>query len=95
MVTSFLSRLECRVKPLRLGDVSLLGHFDTFFSGAEAKLIDISQAVIEKATELRASYNFKTPDAIHLATAILAGCSAFLTGDKSLARCTEIPVEVL
>jgi predicted nucleic acid-binding protein len=37
----------------------------------------------------------KTPDAIHLASAILAGCSAFLTNDHALARCKEIAVELL
>ena len=34
-------------------------------------------------------------DAIHLATAILSGVSTFLTGDRNLARCTEVSVEIL
>jgi hypothetical protein len=30
-----------------------------------------------------------------LASAILAGATSFLTGDRDLARCTEVPVEIL
>ena len=51
--------------------------------------------MIERATELRARYNLKTPDAIHYATAVEVGATVFLTGDRALARCSEVPVEVL
>jgi hypothetical protein len=43
----------------------------------------------------RASFKVTTPDALHLPSAIVAGAETFLTGDQSLARCTQIPVEVL
>ena len=51
--------------------------------------------MIDQATELRARYNFRSPDAIHLATAILIGAEVFLTSDQKLAQCTEIRVVVL
>jgi predicted nucleic acid-binding protein len=95
LLTSRLTRLECRVKPLRAGDAALLALYDAFFAGPEVGLSEITDAVIEKATELRAALNIKTPDAIHLATAVLSGAAAFLTGDRRLARCTEVAVEVL
>jgi predicted nucleic acid-binding protein len=95
LLTSRLTRLECRVKPLRLGDAALLALYDAFFASAEVALLEVTEPVLEKATEIRAYLNLKTPDAIHLASAILAGASAFLTGDRNLARCTEIPVEIL
>jgi predicted nucleic acid-binding protein len=75
--------------------VALLALYDAFFAGVEVEILDLSSAVVEKATVLRASLNVKTPDALHLASGILAGASAFLTGGRSLARCLEIPVEVL
>jgi predicted nucleic acid-binding protein len=37
----------------------------------------------------------RTPDAILIATAIMAGCDAFLTNDKRLKQVTEIKVLVL
>ncbi len=70
LVTSRLSRLECRYKPLKAGELATLAQFDVFFSGVEVVMPDVSAAVIERATELRARYNLKTPDALHYATAM-------------------------
>ena len=95
LATSRLSRLECRSKPLRAGDVATLAQFDVFFAGVELVVVDVSAAVVERATDLRAKYNLKTPDALHYATAVEAGAAVFLTGDRTLSRCTEVPVEVL
>lgn len=95
LVTSRLSRLECRSKPLRLGDAATLAQFDVFFAGVELVLVEVTAAVVERATELRARYNLKTPDSLHYATAVEAGAAVFLTGDRGLSRCSDIPVEVL
>ena len=95
LVTSRLTRLECRSKPLRLSDLATLAQFDVFFAGVELILAEVNPAVIERATELRARYNLKTPDAIHFATAVECGATLFLTGDRALARCSEVAVEVL
>lgn len=95
LVTSRLTRLECRSKPLRAGDLATLAQFDVFFTGVELVLADVSAAVIERATDLRAKHNLKTPDALHYATAVEIGATVFLTGDRGFARCTEVPVEVL
>jgi hypothetical protein len=46
LVTSRLTRLECRSKPLRAGDLVTLGHFDVFFAGVELVLVEVSPAVI-------------------------------------------------
>lgn len=95
VITSQLSRLECRVKPLRDGDATLLAAFDAFFARRLLSLIEISADVLDRATELRARYGLRTPDAIHVATAIEARADIFLTGDTSLRRVSDIPVEVL
>lgn len=95
LVTSRLTRLECRSKPLRAGDLITLAQFDVFFAGVELVIVELSSALVEQATELRARHNLKTPDAIHYATAVETGASVFLTGDRGLSRCSEVPVEVL
>lgn len=95
IVTSRLSRLECRVVPLRKAQTELLAIYELFFTRRSVLVVEISAAVIEKATELRSRYDLKTPDAIHIATAIESHADLFLTGDKRLARCPEIHVEVL
>src|ERR1041385_4362498 len=94
LITSRLSRLECRTKPLRDKQQQVLGYYDDFFAGKPLVLAEISAAVIDGATELRAKY-FKTPDAIHLATAIEEHSDAFLTGDVALGRCADIRVDVI
>lgn len=95
VVTSILSRLECRTGPLRRKDPERLQLFDQFFTDPELLVFDIDTGVVDRATELRAQYGFRTPDAIHLATALLLDCDTFLTGDDKLKRCKEINVAVL
>ena len=94
-VCSELSRLECRVKPIRDGEEALLAAFDSYFVDIIAEVIPLSRQVIDQATELRARYGFKTPDAIHLAAAINGGCDLFITNDHRLSRCKEIAIEVI
>jgi predicted nucleic acid-binding protein len=94
-VVSDLSRLECRVKPLRSGDATSLAQFDAFFARADVEFVPLPSAVYERATVLRAVYNFKLGDALHLAAAIESGCDRFLTNDTRLSRCPDIPIEIL
>lgn len=95
LTTSRLSRLECRSNLLRAGDTATLAQFDVFFSGVEISLIEVTASVIELATEIRAKYNLKTPDALHFASAMEAGADVFLTGDRGFARCSDVAVEIL
>ena len=56
----------------------------------------MSAAVCERSARIRATYRFlELVDSLHLATAAESGCGLFLTSDAQLARCTDIPVEVL
>jgi len=57
--------------------------------------VPLSTAVYDRATLLRATYNSKLGDSLHLAAAIEAGCDLLLTNDHRLSKCTEIRIEVL
>jgi len=72
-----------------------LAQFDVIFSGVEISLIEVTAAVDELATDIRAKYNLKTPDARPYASAMEAGAKVFLTGDRVLARCSDVAVEIL
>jgi len=95
LITSRLSRLECRIGPLRSGDTRLLSLYEGLLAGEGLNLAEITGDVIERATDLRARFGFATPDAIHPATAFEARADIFLTGDATLSRCTDLHVEVL
>ena len=92
---SHLSRLECRLLSIRTGDVAMLAQYDTFFALPHVQIVPITQAVFDRATLIRATYNFKLADSLHLAAAVEAGCDLFLTNDTALARFTDIPIEIL
>lgn len=93
--TSRLSRLECRVLPLRRGQAALLSRYDEFFLRPSLQITDIGSSVIDLATDLRVRYGLKTPDAIHVATAMDCGSDLILTGDHDMARVKEIKVELV
>lgn len=95
LVVTELSRLECRVKPLREGDASALARFDRFFASPALTIIPLGRPVFNLATELRAQHRVKTPDALHLAAAITAGCSQFWTNDRRLERAAEGHLQVV
>ena len=82
-VASELTRLECKVQPVRDGNNQLVALYELYFANIE--LLPMTRAVFERATALRATHNLKTPDALHLACAIEHGCDEFWTNDARLA----------
>jgi hypothetical protein len=81
------------VKPLREANTIVLQRFDDFFTRRGLMVADLSAAIIDRATELRARSGFGTPDALHLATAVELAADVFLTGDDRLERCDSVRVE--
>jgi predicted nucleic acid-binding protein len=79
-----LTRLECRVKPLRNQDVALLEKYEAFFALPDNIYLGLEWSSFQLATELRARHGLKTPDALHLAAAIEGGCDEFWTNDHRL-----------
>ena len=77
------------------GDAASLAQFDAFFARPDVQRVPLSTAVYDRATLLRATYNSKLGDSLHLAAAIEAGCDLLLTNDHRLSKCTEIRIEVL
>lgn len=77
--------MECRVKPLREGNLTLLAQYDAFF--VQAKIVELSASVVDVATHLRASTGLKTPDALQAASALsIADACTFVSGDAGFAR---------
>ena len=94
-VSSHLSLLECSIKPTKENNIQLIEDFNTFFYKILNNFEPILLPIIETAIELRSRYNVKTPDAIHLATAIQTKSALFLTNDKRLNRFDMISIKTL
>jgi predicted nucleic acid-binding protein len=80
---------------MREGNRALLERYEALFAADRVAVLDVSEHVINRATDLRARHGFKTPDAIHLATAIEFAAAEFWTGDANLSRCTDTAVTLL
>ena len=95
LAVSDLTRMECRVRPLRAGDTKTLAEFDAFFASSRVQVNSMTAAVFDRAAAIRAHRGFKPLDALHLAAALEAGCDLFLTNDSHLRTFPDLPVEVL
>ena len=95
LYTSHLGRLECRVLPLREGNLGLLQQFDNFFAQPEVVTAPLDARVFNLATELRAQHHLKTPDALHLATAICSNCDEFWSNDERLAKIAGTQIDIV
>jgi predicted nucleic acid-binding protein len=96
VITSTISLSECLTKPLRDGDSALVTTYSEMFESTRGlSMMPVDAAVAKRSAELRASYGLKTPDALHVATALISRCNAFLTNDLALKRISEIRVLVL
>ena len=81
-VTSEITLAETVIGPRKAGNMATEQLFRKFLTPSSNFLLEpITLAVLEKVIDLRAQYSLKIPDAIHLATGILAGCDLFVTGD--------------
>lgn len=95
-VVSTMALTEVLVQPLRAGNATLTERYEAILSNSrDFRLEAVTSTVARQAAELRARYNLRTPDALHVATAIIAGCDAFLTNDSNIKRVNEISIFVL
>lgn len=95
IVTSELSLLEVMVGPMKTGSQHLIDAYQELLTGTEIGLVPIDTQVLLEAARLRAKTSLRTPDAIHAATAILAGCDTLITNDLAFRSVSSINVQIL
>lgn len=95
LVVSDLTRLECKVDPLRKGADLLAQDFDQFFSMPELMVASLTSEVMDRAIDILVQFRFKPLDAIHLAASIESGCGLYLTNDHRLSKFPDVPIEIL
>lgn len=94
LLTSVILITEVLVKPLKANDAELTNAYRVLLQN-HIQLRPVSESIASKAAQLRATYSLRTPDALHIATAIDTKCDAFLTNDKALKRVADMQIIVL
>jgi predicted nucleic acid-binding protein len=91
VAVSRLCVMECRAKPMREGNKSLLAKYDEFFE--RANIVELSAAVVNLATEIRATTQLKTPDCLQAACALSLGSACFfVTADAEFSNVQGLKV---
>lgn len=94
-MTSELTLLETLVQPVRQNNQTLISSYENLLTKTEIELAPITADILRSAATLRARQNFKTPDAIHSATAYASNCDFFVTNDDGFKRLANIEVIIL
>lgn len=95
-VASVLVLLEVTTGALRKRDDVLAARYREIFEGMQGvALMDVNASLSIEAARLRARHGLRTADAVHVATALASGATAFVTTDRRLARVDELEVRVL
>lgn len=92
-VTSEIALAECLVMPLRLEhDARVLAFTSLLRSAGGLVVHPVTRNVLVEAARLRSESRLKLPDAIHAATARLAGCDVLVTNDAGIAAVPGVEV---
>ena len=84
-VTSTLTLLETLVVPIRAGNQRLADRYEVLLSQSRGLyLVDLDRPLLRRAAEVRAVSGLKTPDALQVAAALQAGCTAFVTNNRQI-----------
>lgn len=95
VMSSELILAETLVAPLKSGDMVHLADREALWQQANTRLVQVTEAIIREAAQLRADFNLKTPDAIHAATALHHGCTLFVSNDTAFRRVPNLPLVIL
>ncbi len=94
--TSGLTLTETLVAPLKSGNALIADTYRRLLKESpDLRLVDVSLEVLERAAQIRADLGLRTPDAIHAASALVAGCTHLITNDPVFNRLQGLDVVVL
>ena len=96
VVTSTITLVETLIHPIRNSHHEIARRYrEILLNTSHLTTFDVSPDIAQKAAEIRANYQIRTPDAIQLAAALQGGATFFLTNDHDLKKFPEINVVVV
>ena len=95
-VTSTITMTELLVHPYRKNDINRVNSIYALTSTyPNLSWVPVTLALADNAARLRAKYSLRTPDALHLATAIAGSATGFIGNDHVFQRVTELEILLL
>jgi predicted nucleic acid-binding protein len=95
-ITSVITLLEILVKPRRDENWEAVRDYkDLLLTFPNLQVVSVEPECAELASDLRARYGIRTPDAIQIASAVLYSATAFVTNDDQMKQITELDVILL
>ena len=95
-ILATMALLELQVGPYAKQELETAEGYYTFLGNLpNFHWVPMSMTIADRAAQLRAAHRIKTPDAVHLATAIEAGATLFVTNDRDLPALAEIDTLML
>jgi predicted nucleic acid-binding protein len=83
--TSELALAEALAKPIEAGREDVVRVYEAMLTPSGwLSVLPVDRAVLIEAARLRAGLKLRLPDAIHIATAVRAGCDLVLSNDKRM-----------
>jgi predicted nucleic acid-binding protein len=90
-VTSSLSIAECLVKPFDMERDDMVAAYRAALSPSQyLQIAHLHEDILVDAARLRAKHKFKLPDALHIATALVEGCTVMLTNDAQFRKVASL-----
>ena len=90
-VVSALTLTEVLPVPIARKQISFVSNYRNMLSRTRNILsVPVTDKIAESAARLSASYQLRATEALHIATAIDAGCDAFISNDPNLGHIREL-----
>jgi len=87
---------EALVRPYRLDDIEAVDKFYAFLlTYPHLEWVQPTLNIADRAAQIRAEYNLRTPDALQAATATAAGVTGLISNDTAFRRIKFIDVLIL
>mgnify|MGYP005862833909 CR=1 FL=1 len=96
LMTSVITLVEVLTHPLRMNKPEIAEKYRTVLVDSKNIIMyPIDTLVAERAAELRARHQLKTPDALQIAVSLENNATLFITNDKHIKKVEDIEVIVL
>lgn len=90
-VTSELTLGEVLAKPFEVGRQDIAATYEDMLTpSAWLSVLPVERSILIRAARIQSQLALRLPDAIHVATAVAAGCRAVLSNDRRL----RVPADI-